>query len=92
LATIFNRYTSWIDIVLSRSVRTLPHVVCLRVRAGEWFRRAGLGIDRYGLCLCTRIVSATNSNLLAKVVLDLNGDFRCARDTELVAKAWVGEV
>lgn len=83
LASILHGDTGGVDVVLSAGLAALPVVVVVGIGAGQGVSLAGLGVERDGLALSTGVVSAANSDVLAKLVLNLDLDLGSARHAEL---------
>ena len=71
-ASIRNRSSLGIDVVLRRGGRIFPGVVICSVHIGQREGSSGRGIKRNSFTLSTRVVSTANSDVLAEAVFDLD--------------------
>ena len=92
LASVLDRDTLRVNVVLRGGVATLPVVVVVGVWAGEVASRAWLCVEWNGLSLSAWVVSAADSHVLAKLVLDQDGDLVSAPHAERLGHGRVGEL
>ena len=80
-ASICNRSSLRVDIVLCSGRRSLPRVVAGRVYVCQRVSSSSLGVKRNGLTLRARIISAADSNILFELVFNL--DASCTLNANL---------